>query len=173
MRELHAVEVCFVSGGAPFCGPQNSWISEFIPDTPFGLPYGGPCQNHDTRYGEGLLPRSQIDSMFLDEMLLAAGGNLLGVMVAYVYYGFVSAFGGSFYGPQNAGVGATAGQALSAAELTANFATSWGLGEELECRFDTVGITSYFDLNVDFSLGGGGSGDPDGDPILHGTVAVA
>lgn len=173
MRELQIAELCYVSGGAPFCGPQNSWASNFIPDEPFGFNFGPACKRHDDRYLAGIEARSVIDADFRNDMLSAAGGNPVGSAMAYVYYGFVCAFGGFFYGPSNADAVATAAQAEGLADRTADYAIENDLGDLFLARGGNNGFTSNV-LSIILNYDTGGDDyftDPESAP--PGKVAVA
>lgn len=151
MRELQVAELCFVSGGGVFCGPQGSWLSNFVPDKPFGVDFGGlsgPCDNHDRRYGEGILPRSQIDSMFLAEALDRAGTNPVGIAMAYVYYGAVSWLGGFFYGPSNSAVTVTDAQAAEISQSTVDYAIAHALGDDILASISATGVGDPFTARV-------------------------
>lgn len=158
MRELQIAELCFVSGGGVFCGPQGSWASNFIPDSPFGFDFSAACERHDTRYLEGTEARSVIDSDFKNEMLQVADGNLVGMGLAYVYFGFVSVFGGLFYGSSNSAVTATDEQAAEVAQSTADYAVanSWGGDLFEERRYDNSFTSSVYNFFAASAPGGGG-----------------
>lgn len=161
MRELQLVELCFVSGGGITCGPQDSWASNFVPDSPFGFDFGEACRVHDTDFAQGILSMSDANSQFLDRMLTVANGNPVGVVVAYVYYGFVSVFGGFFYGPANAGAVPTQSQAEAAAFMAANDFELAGLEDQVFDWYDDHGIENSFmdDLAGEMGYGGGRQGD--------------
>lgn len=98
MQELSVDEICVVSGGAPYCGPQGSILSNFVPDKVAGVDFGPACQKHDLFFESGSgVSMSQANTIFLEDMLAAASGNVVATVAAYVYYGFVSVFGGFFY----------------------------------------------------------------------------
>lgn len=97
MRVLTATEVAWVSGGNS-CGPEGSWLTSIIPQSWGGVSFAGACARHDQRYSPGSgMSRAEPDQRFLNEMLSAAGGNVLAMAGAYLYFGMVSLFGGLFY----------------------------------------------------------------------------
>jgi len=97
MRVLTASELAWVSGGNS-CGPEGSWLSNFIPQSWGGVSFTTACGNHDEAYRRGSgVSRGAADQQFLNEMLSAAGSNLIAITGAYLYYGIVSLFGGLFY----------------------------------------------------------------------------
>lgn len=155
MRELQMAELCFVSGGGVFCGPQNSWLSNFVPDKPFGFDFSAACERHDRRYLVGTEARSLIDADFRNDMLNAAGGNPLGAAMANVYYGAVSVFGGFFYGPSNSAAAFTDGQAAEVAQSTVDYAVAHALGDDILALISTTGIGDSFTSRVKTGLESG------------------
>ena len=161
MRELQFNEMSLVACGATtYCGPAGSWLSNFIPDSPFGFNFSEACQYHDIRYTEAYLPRNQVDSLFLQDMLDVAGNNIIGMALAYAYYAAAYLFGSSSYGPQNASQPATVSMAEGFASEVANSAIEFGVEDELGDL--AIDFDSTFSDRVEgfggFG-GGGGSGD--------------
>jgi hypothetical protein len=95
MRNLTVDEYVAVFGGA--CGPVG-FLDSLIPDRVAGVDFTAACQRHDRFYDSpGGLSRSEIDKMFLNDMLNAAGGNVAAQAAAYGYYSAVSLFGGLYF----------------------------------------------------------------------------
>jgi hypothetical protein len=96
MRVLTTNECVQVSGAGVWCGPNGSWISNLIPDSPFGFDFGMACLIHDMEYKnpEGQT-REQIDQKFKNAMLVEVGNSVIGKVAAEIYYQAVRAFGES------------------------------------------------------------------------------
>jgi hypothetical protein len=69
-----------------------------IPDNPFGFQFGDACKIHDDNYGRGSgISRDAADNQFKQNLLSAAGNNVVGIILANAYYAAVSTFGAFFY----------------------------------------------------------------------------
>lgn len=98
MRTIEVKEICMVSGGTVYCGPAGSPLSSLIPDVVAGADFSDACKLHDRDFARGSgVPMLEANRSFLNNLLAAAEGNPVAQGAAYVYFGFVSAFGSFFY----------------------------------------------------------------------------
>lgn len=98
MRTIEMNEICLVSGGTVYCGPSGSALSSLIPDVVAGSDFSNACKEHDREFAPGSgVSMLQANRNFLNNMLAAAEGNPVAQGAAFVYFGFVSAFGSFFY----------------------------------------------------------------------------